>query len=381
MIQRTARTFFNYVLQKRSFKSGRKILVIESDDWGTIRMPSTAAFKTLLKKGYPVDRCIYSTNDCLETSEDLSALCDVLGTIVNREGKSPVVTLNMIVGNPDFEKIRLSEFSQYHLEPFTQTLSRTQGSDDTLKMYRKGMAEALIRPQFHGREHVNINRWLHALQDPSANVAIRQAFDLNMFTIHTGVNASCRSEYLDAFGFGYDREYETHDSIVTEGLNRFEEIFGFRSESFIAPCYVWNSELENVLATRGVRYIQGARVQRNASKKPDKWFTRKWHFTGEKNKHGQIFLVRNVLLEPSENTTIDWATRAFLETQRMFESGLPAIVSAHRVNFVGALRMANKDWGLKNLNQYLRKVVATWPDVEFLTSDQLGKRITNKIRN
>ena len=51
-----------------------KIVVIESDDWGTIRMSSKEAFNSLLKKGYPVDQCPYNKYDALESNQDLEML-------------------------------------------------------------------------------------------------------------------------------------------------------------------------------------------------------------------------------------------------------------------------------------------------------------------
>ena len=34
-----------------------KIIVLESDDWGSIRMSSKEAFNNLLNKNYPADEC------------------------------------------------------------------------------------------------------------------------------------------------------------------------------------------------------------------------------------------------------------------------------------------------------------------------------------
>jgi hypothetical protein len=42
---------------------------------------------------------------------------------------------------------------------------------------------------------------------------------------------------------------------------------------------------------------------------------------------------------------------------------------------MGTLDPANRDRGLKQLSQLLKAVVKKWPDVEFLSSDQLGDLI------
>lgn len=41
----------------------RKIIVIESDDWGSIRMPSRQAYDYLLSKGYNIDENRYEKFD------------------------------------------------------------------------------------------------------------------------------------------------------------------------------------------------------------------------------------------------------------------------------------------------------------------------------
>jgi len=56
----------------------RKIVVFDSDDWGSIRMPSGEAYDSLLRKGIRVDLCPYNRNDSLATSEDLESLFHVL---------------------------------------------------------------------------------------------------------------------------------------------------------------------------------------------------------------------------------------------------------------------------------------------------------------
>ena len=69
--------------------------------------------------------------DALETDDDLCALYDVLARFRDSCGNHPVVTANIIMGNPDFDRIEEEEFSQYFFEPVQTTLSRrstTQGS-------------------------------------------------------------------------------------------------------------------------------------------------------------------------------------------------------------------------------------------------------------
>ena len=45
-----------FINERRGWKTDRKIVVIESDDWGSIRMPRREVYEMSLKKGYRVDR-------------------------------------------------------------------------------------------------------------------------------------------------------------------------------------------------------------------------------------------------------------------------------------------------------------------------------------
>ena len=87
------------------WRTNRKIVVIESDDWGSIRMPSREVYEALLSKGIPVDKFYFTKYDCLESEEDLQFLFETLSTIKDRNGAHPVITANSVVANPDFIRI------------------------------------------------------------------------------------------------------------------------------------------------------------------------------------------------------------------------------------------------------------------------------------
>ena len=49
----------------------RHIVIIESDDWGAIRMPSKEVYDEFLKRGVQVDKDPYCRYDGLATKQDL----------------------------------------------------------------------------------------------------------------------------------------------------------------------------------------------------------------------------------------------------------------------------------------------------------------------
>ena len=65
---------------------------------------------------------------------------------------------------------------------------------------------------------------------------------------------------------------------------------------------------------------------------------------------------------------------------RAFRFGIPAIVTSHRVSYVGSIVAANRKRGLDQLGRLLASVVSRWPEVHFLSSAELGYMIEHDIR-
>ena len=53
----------------------------------------------------------------------------------------------------------------------------------------------------------------------------------------------------------------------------------------------------------------------------------------------------------------------------------PAIISSHRVNFCGHIEEENRRLGLDALGRLLQGIVQRWPDVQFISADDLVHRI------
>ena len=355
--------------------TNRKIIVFESDDWGSIRMASKGAFDFFLAKGYKVDECIYNSNDALESNDDLEALLELLSGFNDKNNNPPIFTLNQNVANPDFDKIKESDYQQYFYEPFTETLKKYPAHDKVIALYRSGIDASLIRPQFHGREHLHISNWLQALQEKRQDVL--EAFEQQMFTVHVRGASNCKNEYLNTFGSCTKNDLDNFKEIISTGLDIFTELWGYQSKSFIAPCYTWPTEIEDYLAKVGVQYIQGTRVQRKPAR-TSSGIKKKYHYTGQKNNNGQQYLVRNVFFEPAENLNKDWVDACMREIDNAFFWHRPAIISSHRVNYIGSINPQNRSNGLKSLKLLLSRILKKYPDTEFMASDGLGDLMGNK---
>lgn len=365
------KSLISHVQNLPGWRTNRKIVVIESDDWGSIRMPSRQVYDKLLKEGYPVDRDPFMKYDSLADESDLTSLFEVLSSVKDALGNPAKMTANTIVANPDFAKISASDYSTYHYEPFTTTLNRYPNHARSFDLWKEGMAQGVFHPQFHGREHLNTGRWMKALKrnDPQ----VRRAFDLGMISIGSGPS-DMRFNYMEALDYFSEEEKAEKQAVVSEGLELFRQTFGYPSRSFIACCYVWDKETEQILHKNGVKFIQGVAQQLLPRINNHKHtFKKKYHFIGQQNNLSQFYLTRNSYFEPCLLPAgTDHIGYCMKRMEIAFKLNKPAIIASHRLNYVGGIHPENRDANLKLLKELLVRIKSKWPGLEFLSSDQLG---------
>ena len=349
------------------WRTKRHLVVIESDDWGAIRMPSKEVYDKLLSKGYRVDLNKYEKYDSLATEKDLTELFNILCKYTDINGNHPLITTNCAVANPDFEKIKESDFQNYYYEPFTETLKRYQGCENSFELWQEGMKEGLFKPQFHAREHLNVSNWIHSLQNDEDT---KHVFDYGIMGLFPKGKENVGNKFQVALG---DTEFpiQTQNEIIKEGLDLFEKIFNYKSKTFIAPCYTWNPGIEKTLYDNGVIGIQGLVYQKVPCGNSIR------HWMGSKNAYGQIYTIRNAFFEPTLSPNIDNVEDCLYRIECAFRWNKPAIISSHRINYIGAINEHNRDNNLKQLDGLLTKIQKKWGDVEFISSDKLVDIISN----
>mgnify|MGYP002671978004 FL=1 len=356
------------------YVTNRKLVVIESDDWGSIRMPSKEICEEIRKTDVNIDRHPFFRYDGLAGVRDLENLYEVLSSVKDQNGKHPVFTANCAVANPDFDAIRKAEFERYYYEPFTSTLKKTKGCEDAFTLWKQGMKDEIFYPQLHCREHFNVTRWMADLQNRDAWLIM--AFNHEMISTASCKRKENENTYMDAFNYDRIDERDVLAEILTDAVSLFKRIFGYQSESFIASCYIWGHELEKVMYKNGIRYIQGEPLQRipsNSTGTSNMGQIR--HYMGDTNEYGQHYLIRNCNFEPSFNPNKDWVDIALNGIDIAFQNQKPAVICSHRLNYIGRIDQKNSDQNLKSLEILLNQIVWRWPDVEFITSVELGRII------
>lgn len=361
---------FKYINERRGWQTNRKIVVIESDDWGSIRMPNRDVYEKSLKKGIRVDTCHYCKYDTLASNDDLDALYSILRKHRDAKGAHPIITANTIVANPNFAKIQSDNFEHYHFELFTDTLESYP--DRSFRMWHQGIEDNIFFPQLHGREHLNIDRWLNLLKSGSKEMNF--AFLHNYFGISSSISTERNPSLMAALDYDNDAGKKLGNEAIKQGTQIFKDIFGFNSKSFIAPNYFWHRETEKILAKNQVAYLQGGYIQNIP-------YNRKtYHYLGQKNSLEQIYLTRNVTFEPASFVKKDWVSSALREIEKAFKLKSPAIISTHRVAFIGSIFEENRSKNLQLLDLLLYEVIRRWPEIEFMSSAQLGDLIKEEFQ-
>ena len=358
----------------KAFRTDKKIIVIESDDWGSIRTSNKEAYNTLTEKGYNMEKSPYSL-DALETNEDLTALYETLKTVKDTKENPACFTANMIMANPDFDAILQNNYSKYVYEPVGQTLEKYEGRDQVRSLWKQGMNSRIFFPQLHAREHVRYWDWMRDIK--AGEEEARETFELKMCGVPRVVSRKGKSyfhpPYIDDSTL-QDVDVDL-DILISEGAALFEKEFGFRSKTVIAPNCGWTDSTERIWERNDIDFIQGGFIQEYHKSNAIKYIS---HYLGEKSKTKDlIYLVRNCTFEPSRSNNPDYWKSTFSEVNAAFRMKTPAIISSHRVNYIGAIKKENREKSLEQLNLLLKEIKKKWPDVLFLNSAELGQLIIN----
>lgn len=362
----------NILFNTLGWKTKRKLVVILSDDWGSIRVASKDIRNQLIASGINMDTNRFNQFDTLESNLDVENLFEILLRYKDTNGNHPVITALTNVANPNFEKIKESNFKEYFYEPFTQTLQRYPDRDKVYDYYKSGIESKIFMPEFHGREHLNVNRWMKALKNNSKNTVI--GFDNTFFMLDP---VDLEVAYKKSFGPAFDtdgiEDLEEHKKIVEDGLDIFEGLFGYQSTLFTAPSQIYDKTIEKTLYGKGIKLLDVPRLERKVN---GNILTKtKINYIGKQNKFGQVYITRNAAFEPNLNVSYASVEGCLNCVALAFQNNKPAIISNHRTVFTGGLDSKNREYGLKEFDRLLSQILLKWPDAEFISARDFEKLI------
>lgn len=368
--------FASSVLRPHSLHPGcdwkeHHAVVIESDDWGMCgEGKDREAHQRLSALGYKLDsrpgRLNYANT--LETQGDLEALYRTLEGFKDRLGRSPVVTANFIVTNPDYPRIEEEGFAKYHFVPISEGFPGTWSLRGTaLEVWRSGIRRKLVVPEYHGFSHCNQVNWMEGLR--RGDKRLLDFFREEMVT--SSRRYATVSEYGIAGpgGIAFESFWDQYREVAA-GCEIFREAFGRDPRLTIPPHDVSDSRTLLAFAKAGMNLVQSERrtltgilglrplgprsvLHATARAITQLTVTFRWY--------------RNVRLEPKESRSKDEATSALELSNRILRAGGPVIVGSHRQNYVAGVEPDNAGQGRRRLASFLAGLRED-PKLVFLSS-------------
>ena len=351
------------------WRTKRKLVVFSVDDYGNVRLDSKQARKNMDKAGLKV-HSRFDAYDALENKQDLEQLYDVLSSVKDKHGNHAVFTPFALPCNINFEKMAEEGYEQYRYEQLPQTYEKLAAKDPQAyegawELWKEGIDKGIMAPQFHGREHLNLKIFQEKLDQKDHEVLTALKNRSYTSLSHSGYSTI---GYSAAFDFWDFKENESFKPIIEDGINAFEEVYGYRPIHFNPPGGREHPIIHNYLKESSIQYLDTPFLKQEHQGNGK--YKRVLNYIGKRGALGMPYQVRNVVFEPIDDRGIDWVNYSLKQIETAFRWNKPAIISSHRVNFCGHIDAQNRETGLITLQTLLKKIVEKWPDVEFISADR-----------
>lgn len=315
----------------------RPVLIVESDDWGA---------------GPP------------EQAQRLDRIAAALDAFADRDGHKPVMTLGLVLGVADGPRILANGLRNYYRKSLEDRELST-----VLAAIRRGEKRGVFALQLHGGEHY----WPPALvaaarSDPRVAAWLAES----TFARTEELPTPLQSRWIDASELpSKPLVAEELTAVVRTEAEDFRRILGREPTVAVPPTFVWNAAVEAAWSEAGVQFVvtPGRRYEaRDVNGRPCAGGVSLAN--GDKGVGGLTYLVRDVYFEPARGHVAERALRALASKTR---AGRPTLLETHRANFLGDKQSA--DTSVRELERLLDVTVARFPDVAFLSTEELGSKV------
>jgi hypothetical protein len=339
----------------QGFAFGRPLVVLQSDDWGRVGIRDREAWEELRSSGLNLGERSYDFYT-LETAEDVEAIASLLNRHRDSVGRPPCLEMNFIVANVDFTKVVADDFRQIYLRPLTDGLPQGWNRSGLFEAYRTGISANVFTPALHGTTHFCRPALERHLNDPGQRgELLRTLWKAGVPYIHwrmpwigfeySDPGKSRREEFLSS---------EVQKALINDAVKIFTQFFSKALRSACAPGYRANESTHRAWAKRGVQVAQNG----PGSALPP-------HF----DKQGILHLYRSMDFEPAADQKL--SVDACLRTaENCFARGLPAIVSAHSINFHSTLKDF-RSRTLSLLDEFLTALESKYLDLLYVRDEDL----------
>lgn len=331
----------------------RPLVIIQSDDWGLVGIKNKAALDRIVADHRLNPESSHWDYYGLETTEDLAALCNVLGSHQDSSGYHPVMGCNFILANVDFRRVEDSGFEELFLKPLHDGFPWPWDRQGLVETYREAIKQEYLYPSLHGVTHFCYPAVQRLIREKSHRGELLRSF----FQIGTPL-AYQHSPWVGHEFMDWEQgwlSFPEQREIVAQGVALFQQTFGRSPVSACAPGYRANRQTFRAWHQHGIQVVQNG---------PGVNFP---PFIGH---HGLLYLHRNVSFEPAIDQEYFTTERAFQNSVRCVKAGQPIILCMHSVNFHSRLRNF-RDLTLTRLDQLLTRLESAFPDLLYIHDEEL----------
>lgn len=327
----------------------RPLVLFQSDDWGRVGVRDRQGWNELQAAGVHLGAAPYDFYS-LETAEDLLAVRDVLRKHRDSVGRNPSVMMNFIMANLDFDRCLASLGKEIFLVPLTDGLPGPWHRPHLFEAYRQGIQEGVFFPALHGLTHFcarAVLRELESLGEPAE--LLTKLWRAQTPYIYWRV-PWIGYEYWDP-GLTPARRFLTLDeqrTLIQQAAEIYHAYFASAPFSACAPGYRANADTRMAWFAAGIRVVQNGPGERKAP------------FLDQ---HGMLHTFRAIEMEPAiANCELAQLLR---EVAECFNSGVPAVVSIHSINFHSTLQDFRTPT-LALVNEFLTAIEQKWPSLLYV---------------
>ena len=331
------------------------VVVFQSDDWGRVGVRDRDGWDALKAAGLNLGEEPYDYYS-LETADDLRALAGVLRKHRDCNGRNPVIGMNFVLANVDFEKATSKSEGEIPLVPVTSGLPGNWQRPQLFEVLHQCVAERLFSPALHGLTHFC----------PPVVSAERSALNprgdlLRALWANQTPYIFWRMPWV---GYEYWNPQAAPDqrflaaseqkSAIEQAARIFSDFFGKTAVSACAPGYRANTDTNAAWLDCGVRVRQNGPSETASAPRLEA--------------NGLLHTFRTIEMEPA-TSTCDLAS-ILRSAEKCFKKGLPAIVSIHSINFHSTLRDFRSPT-LELLDHFLTALETRWPELTYADDEDL----------
>ena len=349
------------LLPVQGFHFDRPLVLFQSDDWGRVGLRDASGLEQLQSSGLALGERPYDFYT-LETAEDLAALSGVLNRHQDSSGRHPCVGMNFILSNLDFAKMSSVGFQKIHLLPLGEGLPQGWSRPGLIAGYRQGISDGVFYPALHGKTHFCQAAVERNLSENGERAAfLRTLWQAGTPYIHWRM-PWIGYEYWDAEKPADERMLaaDRQRTLIGQTLGAFAKMFATLPRSACAPGYRSNDDTHHAWAQHGILVAQ------SGSGVP---------VPPHLDRFEILHLSRTSEFEPATDGAFSLEA-CLRQAEACFESGLPAIVSVHSINFHSTIRDF-RSRTLQALDEFLAALESKHEDLLYLHDENLYELVSN----